>query len=242
MNNLQIFNNSAFGQVRTIVKNNEVWFVGKDVASALGYSNTRDALNKHTDNEDRADVAIHDGRQNRSMTVINESGLYSLALSSKLPTAKQFKRWVTSEVLPLIRKTGSYNIQKLTTNELKAKHLEIMERNTRSREAKIWLELYKRTNRTRVKEISESYIANTLAGSRILELPKVEKQTYSAKEIGDILGISANMVGRLANKFNLKTSEYGDYFYDTAKHSNKEVETFRYYENAINEFRRALIN
>ena len=103
MNNLQIFNNPEFGQVRTIVKNNEVWFVGKDVASALGYSNTRDALNKHTDNEDRADVAIHDGRQNRSMTVINESGLYSLALSSKLPTAKQFKRWVTSEVLPLIR-------------------------------------------------------------------------------------------------------------------------------------------
>ena len=250
MNNLQIFNNPEFGQVRTIVKNDEVWFVGKDIAVALGYSNASKAVSTHVDEEDKQFVManIADSQNGNvpigqsKTAIINESGLYSLVLSSKLPTAKQFKRWVTSEVLPLIRKTGSYNIQKLTTNELKAKHLEIMERNTRSREAKIWLELYKRTNRTRVKEISESYIANTLAGSRILELPKVEKQTYSAKKIGDILGISANMVGRLANKFNLKTSEYGDYFYDTAKHSNKEVETFRYYENAINEFRRVLIN
>ena len=242
MNKLQNFSNPEFGQIRTIEKDNEIWFIGRDVAKALGYSNTPKAIRDHVDEDDKLTERIVLSGQNREIIIINESGLYSLVLSSKLPTAKQFKRWVTSEVLPLIRKTGSYNIQKLTTNELKAKHLEIMERNTRSREAKIWLELYKRTNRTRVKEISESYIANTLAGSRILELPKVEKQTYSAKKIGDILGISANMVGRLANKFNLKTSEYGDYFYDTAKHSNKEVETFRYYENAINEFRRVLIN
>ena len=84
-----------------------MWFVGKDVAEALGYSNTRDALTKHIDNEDRADVAIHDGRQNRSMIIINESGLYSLVFSSKLPSAKKFKHWVTREVLPSIRKTGS---------------------------------------------------------------------------------------------------------------------------------------
>lgn len=75
--------------------------VGKDVAEVLGYSNSRDALSNHVDDEDKASVAIYDGRQNRNMTIINESGLYSLVLSSKLPGAKKFKRWVTSEVLPL---------------------------------------------------------------------------------------------------------------------------------------------
>ena len=108
MNNLQPFNNPEFGTIRTLEKDNEVWFIGKDVAEILGYSNTRDALTKHVDSEDKAGVAIHDGRQNRSMIIINESGLYSLVLSSKLPTAKKFKRWVTSEVLPSIRKHGIY--------------------------------------------------------------------------------------------------------------------------------------
>lgn len=108
MNELQIFKNPEFGEIRTIEVNNQPWFVGKDVAEILGYSNTRDALAKHVDSEDKADVAIHDGRQNRYMSVINESGLYSLVLSSKLPTAKKFKRWVTSEVLPSIRKNGGY--------------------------------------------------------------------------------------------------------------------------------------
>mgnify|MGYP003369104941 CR=1 FL=1 len=108
MNNLQPFNNPEFGTIRTLEKDNEVWFIGKDVAEILGYSNTRDALTKHVDSEDKAGVAIHDGRQNRSMIIINESGLYSLVLSSKLPTAKKFKRWVTNEVLPSIRKHGIY--------------------------------------------------------------------------------------------------------------------------------------
>lgn len=109
MNGLQIFNNSEFGKIRTTVINNEPFFVGKDIAKILGYKNERDAILKHVDDDDkRADVAFCDGRQNRKMTVINESGLYSLILSSKLPTAKKFKHWVTSEVLPTIRKTGGY--------------------------------------------------------------------------------------------------------------------------------------
>lgn len=96
--------------IRTMQINGEAWFVGKDVATVLGYKNTRDAMNKHVDTEDKNTVAIHDGitRGNPNQTVINESGLYSLILSSKLPTAKAFKRWVTSEVLPTIRKHGAY--------------------------------------------------------------------------------------------------------------------------------------
>lgn len=96
--------------VRTLVIDGQPYFVGKDVAEILGYANTRDALSKHVDSEDKNTVAIHDGikRGNPNQTVINESGLYSLILGSKLPQAKEFKRWVTSEVLPAIRKTGAY--------------------------------------------------------------------------------------------------------------------------------------
>ena len=107
-NMIRIFENEEFGKVRTVIKDGEPWFVGKDVAEILGYTNTRDALAKHTDTEDKADVAIHDGRQNRKMTIINESGLYSLILSSKLPRAKEFKRWVTATILPTLRRTGGY--------------------------------------------------------------------------------------------------------------------------------------
>lgn len=106
--NIQVFNNPEFGQVRTVMVENEPWFIGKDVAIALGYSNPRDALSRHVDKEDKG-VVNHDtlgGSQ--SVAIINESGLYSLIISSKLPTAKKFKHWVTSEVLPSIRRHGAY--------------------------------------------------------------------------------------------------------------------------------------
>lgn len=108
MNDLKVFKNAEFGSIRTVTINNEPYFVGKDVAEALGYSNARDAIIKHVDEEDKG-VAKCDtlgGKQN--LTIINESGLYSLILSSKLPTAKKFKHWVTSEVLPSIREHGAY--------------------------------------------------------------------------------------------------------------------------------------
>lgn len=118
MNELQIFNNEEFGSVRTVTIDNEPYFVGRDVAEILGYSNTRDALAKRVDAEDKLDgVAICDsiGRE-QTPVLINESGLYSLILSSKLPTAKRFKHWVTSEVLPSIRKHGVYAIDELLAN------------------------------------------------------------------------------------------------------------------------------
>ena len=115
MNALRTFNHEMFGQVRTMTnERGETFFVGKDVAEALGYKNTRKALLDHVDNEDRVDgVTIRDaiGRQ-QNIVVINESGLYSLVLSSKLEQAKVFKRWVTSEVLPLIRQTGTYSLHR----------------------------------------------------------------------------------------------------------------------------------
>ena len=111
MNEVTIFENPEFGKVRTILINDEPYFVGKDVAEILSYTDTFGALKKHVDNEDKQNCQNDSFETPRGMTVINESGLYSLILSSKLPKAKKFKRWVTSEVLPTIRKTGSYSIQ-----------------------------------------------------------------------------------------------------------------------------------
>ena len=107
-NEILTFTSDVFGEIRTCQVNNQIMFVGKDVATALGYSNTRDALSKHVDAEDKGTVAIRDTAYETRVTLINESGLYSLILSSKLPQAKAFKRWVTAEVLPQIRKTGGY--------------------------------------------------------------------------------------------------------------------------------------
>lgn len=110
MNTLQVFENPEFGSIRTVEIGGEPWLVGKDVAVALGYSNSKDALMRHVDAEDKRGSRIPTPSGNQKMTIINESGLYSLILSSKLPGAKKFKRWVTSEVLPSIRKTGSYAV------------------------------------------------------------------------------------------------------------------------------------
>lgn len=113
---LQIFTNEQFGQVRILEIEGQPHFVGKEVADILGYSNSRDAISKHVDEEDKLTSQIATAGQNRNMVVINESGLYSLILSSKLPQAKQFKRWMTSEVLPSIRKNGMYATYELLDN------------------------------------------------------------------------------------------------------------------------------
>lgn len=111
MNDLAIFENPEFGHIRGLKIEGEPWFVGKDIAAALGYSDTAQAIRKHIDDEDKGVVESTTPGGKQNITIINESGLYSLMLKSKLPGAKKFKRWVTSEVLPSIRKTGAYSMQ-----------------------------------------------------------------------------------------------------------------------------------
>lgn len=136
MNELMLFENSEFGTIRTFMMNGEIWFVGKDVAVALGYSNTKDALASHVDDEDKR-VIQRSGNTtleipNRGLTIINESGLYSLVLSSKLDSAKGFKHWITHDVIPSIRETGSYSMPQHQITEYDRKLLEV-----RDREAKV---------------------------------------------------------------------------------------------------------
>lgn len=159
MQELKIFENPAFGQIRTVEREGEPWFVGKDVAEALGYSNTKDALTAHVDEEDksilqRSEIATIENHipksalpmnftsadvPNRGLTIINESGLYSLVLSSKLPTAKAFKRWITSEVIPSIRKNGGYiaGQAELSPEELMARALMVAQKTLAERDARI---------------------------------------------------------------------------------------------------------
>jgi prophage antirepressor-like protein len=116
MNDIQIFNNEQFGQVRVITKGGEPWFVGKDVAGVLGYSDTNKAISMHVDIEDKLNDKMESRLGQRGGWLINESGLYSLILGSKLPSAKKFKKWVTSDVLPSIRKHGMYATDELINN------------------------------------------------------------------------------------------------------------------------------
>ena len=139
MNNLQLFNNPDFGEIRALELDGQPWFVGKDVAMALGYSDAFGALKKHVDSEDKQNCQNDSFETPRGMTIINESGLYSLVLSSKLPGAKQFKRWVTSEVLPSIRNNGGYinGQETMSPEELMAKALMVAEKTLAEREKRI---------------------------------------------------------------------------------------------------------
>lgn len=223
-------------QVRTIEKNGEPWFVGKDVAEILGYSDTAQAVRKHIDNEDKGVVEMTTPGGKQPVTIINESGLYSLILSSKLPTAKEFKHWVTSEVLPSIRKTGEYKITPAQQNRL-----DIMERNSRAREASLWLRISAQVKSDTYRQVCASYASTVLAGREVIPLPQTTQHHYSATEIGAMFGVSKQAIGNLANTYGMKTDEYGALYHDKSPYSAKEVDVFKYNDRAVQRFRDLLV-
>lgn len=139
---MKVFESEEFGKVRTLDVNGEPYFVGKDIADILRYQNGSRDINRHVDEDDRHKFMIFDGNQDKEMIIINESGLYSLILSSKLPTAKKFKRWITSEVLPSIRKVGTYSIQQKPDSYMIDNPVE---------RAKRWIEEYEEKKALEVK-------------------------------------------------------------------------------------------
>lgn len=177
MNDIKIFENSDFGTIRTTTINNEPYFVGKDVAEILGYSNPQKAIRDHVDEEDkRTEQIVHPLGGNQETIVINESGLYSLILSSRLPTAKKFKHWVTSEVLPSIRANGGYiaGQETLSDDELIAKAL-IMAKNKIAERDKRIAELNEDNERMRPKEIFADAITASKTSILVGELAKILK-------------------------------------------------------------------
>lgn len=238
MNDLQIFKNEQFGAVRTIEIANEPWFVGKDVADILEYQNGSRDINRHVDEEDRRKKMIFDGTQNKETIVINESGLYSLILGSKLPTAKQFKHWITADVIPSIRKTGSYMAKQERADPRKDREAEAKLNNSRARLSSLWLKIADHVQVPEYKGICASYASAALVGHEVLPLPDCMEHLYTAAEVGELLGgISGNQVGRIANQNHLKTSEYGKSVWDKSPYSNKQVESFRYNAAAVERFR-----
>lgn len=253
------FRNEKFGEIRTAEINGEIWLVGKDIAVALGYEKPSNAIMAHVDAEDklnsktllslsetqprfRAEFDFKELGQ-RGGWLINESGLYSLILSSKLETAKEFKHWVTSEVLPSIRKTGSYNAPRISKEELEARKKEA-EAKSKEYNLGVYDRLHSLANEYAEKseayrQVLDAHATKALAGEFLLPLPETEK-TYSATEIGDMLGVSANRVGKIANANGMKTAEFGKYFIDKSKFSAREVQTFRYNRKAIDRIRQLL--
>lgn len=173
MKDLQIFRNPEFGQVRTVTLNDDPWFVGKDIATALGYAKPENAIANHVDSDDKTSTLIQGSGSNykSKAIIINESGLYSLILSSKLPAAKKFKHWVTSEVLPALRKTGKYEIPKITPNP-----------HYRTRMIK-----------TAVKDIGDT--ADTIA--QVFHVKKGIAMTASMQMVGEAYGIDTEPLKKL---------------------------------------------
>lgn len=202
MSNLQIFNNEEFGTIRTVMANNEPWFVGKDITDILGYQNGTRDINRHVDEEDKGttEMVTPGGKQN--MTIINESGLYSLIMGSKLPSAKRFKHWVTSEVLPSIRKNGGYitNQENLSDSELLAKALLVAQRTIENRNAEI--------ERMRPKEIFADAVSASSSSILIGDLAKLICQNgvdIGQKRLFQWLRENGYLIKRKGSDWNMPT-------------------------------------
>lgn len=234
MNELQTFTyNSA--QVRTIEQNGEPWFVAKDVCEILSISKYRDAVAR-LDEDERGSVRVDTLGGEQEMAAVNESGLYTLILRSDKPEAKPFRKWVTADVLPAIRKTGSYNAANKPS-----KALEIKEMNAKVRLSNQFLKLSKvETLSAEYKNILAAKAAEVLTGTQLLPLPKSQQKMYSASEIGQMFGVSAQKIGRVSNEHGLKTAEYGEWYRSKSEYSTKEVDTFVYNDRAVEKFREIL--
>lgn len=202
MGKLEIFKNNDFGEIRTVEVDNEPWFVGRDVATVLGYSNPRDALSKHVDNDDKGVAKCDTLGGSQDLTVINESGLYSLILSSKLPTAKAFKRWVTSEILPTIRKHGLYAIDDILENPDIA--IQALTKLKEERAARKALELD--------NQVKSQPIAELQPKATYYDLILQCKDLLSVTEIAKDYGMSAKGLNTMLHDLGVQFNQSGVWF------------------------------
>lgn len=234
MNGLQVFNYNS-SEVRTVMRDGEPWFCLVDVCRVLDLSSPHKVAER-LDCDELTGIKVRSGGQTREMTFINESGLYTVILRSDKPEAKPFRKWVTSEVLPTIRKTGGYGV-----DGTKAALAEAKLNNSRARVASAWMKISKENPVSSYKQVCAHYASAALAGREVLPLPDTGERTYTAAEVGAMLGgISANKVGRVANQNGLKTPEYGTEVWDKSPHSAKQVPAWRYNDKAVEALRQLL--
>lgn len=202
MSKLEIFKNNEFGEIRTVEINNEPWFVGKDVAEVLGYSNPRKAIGDHIDDEDKGVTKCDTLGGSQDLIIINESGLYSLILSSKLPTAKAFKRWVTSEVLPAIRKHGLYAIDDILENPDIA--IQALTKLKEERAARKALELD--------NQVKSQQIAELQPKATYYDLILQCKDLLSVTEIAKDYGMGAKGLNAMLHELGVQYNQSGVWF------------------------------
>lgn len=237
MNELQIFNYQS-NEVRTVIKDGEPWFCLVDVCRVLDLSNPR-SVAERLDADERRKFDLP--RQGETW-FINESGLYNVILRSDKPEARPFRKWVTSEVLPSIRKTGTYSTSALppAAKEVLAR---AKEKNARARLASMWLKIAQVNPVPEYQQICAHYASAELTGgTAVLPLPEARERTYTAEEVGRMLGVSGNKIGRLANEHHLKTPELGVEVWDKSRYSSKQVPAWRYNEKAVSRLREILGN
>ena len=204
MNELQIFNSEEFGEIRTVTINNEPWFVGKDVAEALGYAEPRSAVSKKVEEVDRgvAEMETPSGKQN--MTIINESGLYALIFGSKLESAKRFKHWVTSEVLPAIRKHGAYAVEELLNNPEMAIKAFTALKEEREKNKRLQTDV----DRMKPKEIFADAVSASKTSILIGDLAKILKQNginTGQNRLFETLRKDGYLIKQKGNNWNMPT-------------------------------------
>ena len=240
MNNLTVFNNAAFGDLRTIEKDGNIWFVASDVARALGYSRPADAVSQHCRYTAKHSIPHPQGKGTLEVNIIPEGDLYRLIIRSKLPAAEQFERWVFDEVLPSIRKTGKYEIPKQPVDkDLEIQKLAVETMKVRTEQSKLLLSIADTVSNELYKETLKSVAVATLTGKEYLPLPKIECNYHTTTDLATILSkkfnrkVSANIVGRLTTKNSLKTEDYAVKVWDKAKFSNKQIESYRYKDTVI---------
>lgn len=194
MDKLQVFNYEG-KEIRTVEKDGEFWWVLKDVCAVLGLTEPHRVAARLDEDERTQSTVIDSMGREQKTTVINEAGLYNVILRSDKPEAKDFKRWVTHEVLPSIRKHGAYVTARASLSYLKEKEKELEARinNSMARRAGTLLKIAEKVTVNEYRNVLYSKAAEIAGGQPLLPLPKVERHTYTAQEIGDKLGISANM-------------------------------------------------
>lgn len=206
MNSLKIFKNVEFGQIRTVEVDGEPWFVGKDVATALGYKDTSDAMKKHVADDDKLTRRFADSGQNREMYIINESGLYALIFGSKLESAKRFKHWVTSEVLPAIRKHGVYAVDELLNNPEMAIKAFTALKEEREKNKKLQTDV----DRMKPKEIFADAVSASQTSILIGDLAKILKQNginTGQNRLFETLRKDGYLIKRKGSNWNMPTQQ-----------------------------------
>ena len=233
-NELQIFKYND-KPVRMVGTPDDPWWVLKDVCDVLDIARGARIAERLEEDEVRQTYITDKIGRSQETLIVNESGLYNVILRSDKPEAKPFRRWVTHEVLPSIRKTGTYS-----ANPEQEALAEAKLNNSRARVSSMWMKIAEKISVPEYQNICASYASKALAGHEVIPLPEAVEHYFTATEIGNLLGVSGQRIGKIANEHGMKTDEYGKTVWDKSRYSAKQVETFRYNEKALQRFRELL--